>query len=220
MTTTQSVNGRTRKSLAEQIDRLDEILEGLAQSLDAAAAGAVKEAVNVALKESVPAAVLEVLANKELQQRAGVTHTPATQPPPMAVRLTNTARRCWNWLAEAARDTWDSITTVGQVVKVWMLEAANHILATGRAKVQQVRDQVTAGVRVGWMRLVVLATLARQLRRRLPVALGVGVAAGLIAYLAGPLVVPVACGVVGFFGALLVPWEAIPRVTSGPDVGG
>jgi hypothetical protein len=95
----------------------------------------------------------------------------------VAVRLAETARRCWNWLAEAARDAWDSATTAAQMVKVRALEAASHFLATGQAKVQQVRGQLTVGVRVGWMRLVVLATLARQLHRRLPVALGVGLAA-------------------------------------------
>jgi hypothetical protein len=35
MTTTSTMtNGRTRKSLAEQIDRLDAILDGLAESLN------------------------------------------------------------------------------------------------------------------------------------------------------------------------------------------
>jgi hypothetical protein len=70
------------------------------------------------------------------------------------------------------------------------------------------------------MRLVVLVALAQQLRRRLPVALGVGVAAGLVAYLVGPLVVPVACGLAGFFGSLLVPWGPTDRMTTGPEVGG
>jgi hypothetical protein len=220
MTTAMSANGSARRTLASQIDRLDEILDGLAQHLDAAVAGAVREAVTVALKEGVPVAVLEVLANKELQQRAGVPHAPATQPPPMAVRLTNTARQCWGWLVGAARDTWDSITAAVQVVKVGAMQAANHIFATGREKAQQVRDQVTAGVRVGWMRLVVFVTLARQLGRRLPVAVGVGVAVGLVAYLAGPLVVPVACGLTGFVTSLLMPWQAIDRITTVPDVGG
>jgi hypothetical protein len=174
MTTTLSANGRARKPLASEIDRL--------------------------------------LASQP---------TPASQPPvTAAVRLADTTRRCWNWLAEAARDTWDSVTTAGQVVKVWTLEAANHILAAGRAKAQQVRDQVTAGVRVGWMRLVVLATLVRQLRRRLPVALGVGVAAGLVVYLAGPLVVPVACGLAGFLGALLAGRpEPLRRGRTAPEAG-
>jgi hypothetical protein len=101
-----------------------------------------------------------------------------------------------------------------------VVEAIQRSIGTIHTETQRICRQTAACARAGWVRLLTLAALARQLRRRLPVALGVGVAAGLIAYLAGPLVVPVACGVVGFFGALLVPWEAIPGVTPGPDVGG
>src|SRR5262249_55020601 len=161
-------------------------------------------AVTTAVQESAHAVVLEVLATKELQQRLGVAHTQATQPPPVSVRLADTARRCWGWLAGAARDTRDTIKTVAQMVKVRALEAANQPRASGGAGAKQARARGPAGARVGCMRLAVLATLARQLCRRLPVALGVGVAAGLIAYLAGPLVVPVACGLVGVLGSLLV----------------
>jgi hypothetical protein len=186
-----------------------------------AVAGAVKEAMTAAVQDAVHAAVLEVLSNKGLRQRQGVTPTPVSQSAPSVTnRLADTARRYWNWLAEVARDTWETVTTAAQMVKGRALQAANQFLATGRAKLQQVRDRVTAGVRVGWMRLVVLVTLARQLRRRLLISLGVGVAVGLVVYLAGPLVVPVACGLVGFFGALLCPWETIPRMTTAPDGGG
>ena len=37
-------NGRSRKSLADQIDRLDQILDGLADGLNEAVASAVKQA--------------------------------------------------------------------------------------------------------------------------------------------------------------------------------
>ena len=52
MTTTTNVNanGRIRKSLAEQLDRLDLILDGLADGLNEAVATAVKEAVGVAVR--------------------------------------------------------------------------------------------------------------------------------------------------------------------------
>jgi hypothetical protein len=224
MTTTASENGRARKSLASEIERLHEILNGLSANLHeavaTAVAGAVKEAMTAAVQEAAHAAVVKALANKEVQQRLDATPTPVSQPPvTMAVRLADTARRCWGWLAGAARDTCDTVTTAAQVVKDWALEAATHILTAGRAKAQQIRDRVTAGVRVGWMRLVVVATLARQLRRRLPVALGAGVAVGLVAYLAGPLVVPIACGLAGFLGSLLIPWQPLLRMTTEPDAG-
>src|ERR1700730_5454765 len=67
MTTT--MNGNVRKSLAEQIDRLDPILDGLAVSLSGAVADAVRETVAVAVKEAVQAVLIEVLGNPEVLER-------------------------------------------------------------------------------------------------------------------------------------------------------
>jgi hypothetical protein len=65
-------NGRMpRKSLASQLDRLDSILDGLAEALQGAVADAVREAlapaVGVAVRESALAVVQAVLANPELR---------------------------------------------------------------------------------------------------------------------------------------------------------
>ena len=55
MTTTLPANGRARKSLSDQIDRLDAILDGLAEALTGAVADTVREAVTVAVTEAVRA---------------------------------------------------------------------------------------------------------------------------------------------------------------------
>jgi hypothetical protein len=225
MTTTASENGRARKSLASEIDRLQEILDRLSENLDAAVTAAVastvREAMTAAVQEAARAAIREVLTNPAPQKPLGAGQMPATDPSaPVPVRLADRAARCWGWLVAAADDAWDTVTTVAEMVKVGVMEAAHHVILTGRAKAQQVCDRAAAKARAGWMWLMALAALARHLRRRLVVALGVGVAVGLVVYLAGPLVVPAACGLVGFFGVLLVPWEAIPRMTPGPDGGG
>src|SRR5271165_868769 len=69
MTLTMNSNGRAgRKSLAEQIDRLDGILDGLAEALNESVASTVQEAVGIAVQEAVKAAVTEVLTNVELQK--------------------------------------------------------------------------------------------------------------------------------------------------------
>jgi hypothetical protein len=47
---TTDTNGRVRKSLAEQIDRLAGILDGLAEGLNEAIVAAVKEAVVAAVQ--------------------------------------------------------------------------------------------------------------------------------------------------------------------------
>ena len=58
---TTLTNGRQRKSLAEQIDRLDSVLDGLADGFN--------EAVATAVKETVHAVLSEVLSNPELLAR-------------------------------------------------------------------------------------------------------------------------------------------------------
>ena len=80
-------NGQIRKSLAEQIDRLDAILDTLAEGLNGAVAGVVSQAVTGA----VEAAVVEVLTNPTLQQRlrAAERHDRAT---------VSVAKRVWGWL--------------------------------------------------------------------------------------------------------------------------
>jgi hypothetical protein len=223
MTQTVSPNGRARKSLADQIDHLDAILDGLAENLTeavtAAVASAVREAMPAAIDKAAQAAVREVLMDAAQQKPFGAAQMPATEPAaPVPVELADRARRCWGWLVAAAHDAWDRVTTVAEMVKVGMMEAAHHFIVTGRATVQRVCERAATKPRAGWMRLVVLVALARQLGRRLPVALGVGVAVGVVAYLAGPLLVPVACGLAGFFGSLLVPWEPMDRMTTGPDI--
>jgi hypothetical protein len=78
--TTTTDNGRRRPSLSEQIDRLDSILDGLADALNEAVATAVKEAVGVAVKEAVQVVLAEVLANAEVLARLGTTGTAADAP--------------------------------------------------------------------------------------------------------------------------------------------
>jgi hypothetical protein len=76
--TTTIENGRRRPSLSEQIDRLDSILDGLAEALNEAVTMAVKEAVSVAVKEAVQAVMAEVLANADVLARLrGIASSPA-----------------------------------------------------------------------------------------------------------------------------------------------
>jgi hypothetical protein len=226
MTATTSTNGRTRKSLAEQIDRLDSLLNGLAENLTeavtAAVDSAVKGAITAAVREAVQAAVVEVLTAEEHRRRRGVTPTPAGAPPvPGVVRLADTARRGLGRLAGAAMSARDTVRAVARTAKVGTLKAAGRFLAAGQANVRQVCEQVAAKSRAGWLLLVALATLGKRLRGQLLVALGVGVTTGLVAYLAGPLVVPVACGLAGFVASLLAGvWMPLWRRASTPAAGG
>jgi hypothetical protein len=120
-----TTNGRTRKSLAEQIDRLDGILDGLADGLNAAVVTAVKEAVSLAVREAVQAVLTEVATNPDLLARLGVQ--PAAQPtadedepeepardsgrrPRLAERLGRVA----GWVKGRVRATWQAGVTLAR----------------------------------------------------------------------------------------------------------
>jgi hypothetical protein len=84
MTTTTTTNDRPRKSLAEQLDRLDAILDGLSEALQGAVADAVQHAVGLAVKDAVQGVLSELLANPEVlaMLRSPTTPTPPESTPP------------------------------------------------------------------------------------------------------------------------------------------
>src|SRR5215472_5821017 len=93
-------NASPRKNLASQLDRLDRILDGLADGLNEAVAAAVKEAVGVAVEEAVKGLVAEVLANPELLAKLagllGAKAVPAANVPKPPAKL-------FKWTSRLAR---------------------------------------------------------------------------------------------------------------------
>jgi hypothetical protein len=82
------------------------------------------------------------------------------------------------------------------------MEAANRCLIAGRAKLEEVREQVATKARTGWMLAVALAALARRFRKQLLVAAGVGVLVGVVCYLGGREIASFGCGLAGFAASL------------------
>ena len=79
-------NGRPRKQLSEQLDRLDLILDCLADGLNQAVADAAREGTRLAVKD----AILEILTNPELRaavRAAGGDITPQPVRPNLWARL-------------------------------------------------------------------------------------------------------------------------------------
>src|SRR5688500_6513503 len=58
-----NTNSRPRRQLADQIDRLDRVLDGLAENLNEAVASAVQQSVGAAAREAVQGVLAEVLGN-------------------------------------------------------------------------------------------------------------------------------------------------------------
>jgi hypothetical protein len=191
--TTLSTNGRgERKSLAGQLDRLDRILDGLADGLNEAVALAVKETVAAA----VEVAVREVLANAELRRRLQaeepgrpglLRRTVAT----LGRGLVSTARSCWNWVTELAGRGRDRATEA-----VVAFQQGRQTLAVN------VRRGMSAFSRRVLLSGVVAAGLLRRFRTPLLVATASGLMIGLGCYLAGPAVASAVSGLAGFTASL------------------
>ena len=82
MTTATTSNGRPpRKSLSDQIEKLDGILDMMAEAIPQVVADSVRQAVGDAVRQAVEASVREALANPTLLQ-AALPATSRRRPPP------------------------------------------------------------------------------------------------------------------------------------------
>jgi hypothetical protein len=80
---TMETNSKARKSLSDQIDRLDHILDGLSEALEGAVADAVQHAVGLAVKDAVQGVLTELLANPAvLAMLRGPTPPTSPEGPP------------------------------------------------------------------------------------------------------------------------------------------
>jgi hypothetical protein len=162
MNVTMNTNGRTRKTLASQLDRLDQILDCLSDGLNEAVALAVKEAVTVAVRETLQAVLTEILSNPQiLEKLRGTTSTPTTAKVPEKVKMAvqvvqNHVGRLRKWVGAELR-------ACGEVCKAgW--------------------TRVRACCKKAWQRLAVV----RRFKYQLAVAVGIGVAVGGASYFAEP----------------------------------
>ena len=199
MANTSSANGRTqRKSLAEQIDRLDAILDGLAEGINDTVVTAVQEAVQLAVR----AAVVEVLTNEELRRRLQPV---AAGPAPTGVwvgRLLGKARAFLGGLLRLVAA--GCAGAAAALRKAWDRGAEALGPGTARERAAAACGRVAATARRLWTKVVALKCLARRFRRPVLVALGVGSAAGVLAYFSGPWAAAAAGWLSGFVTTLAV----------------
>jgi hypothetical protein len=176
--TTMMRNGQGRPSLAQQIDRLDAILDGLAGALNEAVAQAVKDAVT----EAVKAAITETLANPELRRRI----VPQAEKPSLLRRL----------LAKARGAVVAVKTQACRLVR-WLARTASGSVKAVKSGVCFGWTTTTAKVAAVVRSMPTWPLLAWKLRMPVLLAIGVGGTLAVACYLAGPLVASAVSGVAG-----------------------
>lgn len=113
-----------RRTLQDQLDRMDKILDGLAEALEGAVAMAVGDAVQTAVKEAVYTAIAEFAKNPQLLSAPTVngTMTPeqpavlAQEPPkPEASTAETPAENAIPWLVAIRTGVQPALETVRQL---------------------------------------------------------------------------------------------------------
>jgi hypothetical protein len=196
---TTNVNNRPqRQTLASQIDRLEGILAGLADTLGETVAEAVQDAVG----KAVELAVKEVLTNPELLGALQAQAAPTTEPAKSAQdgSLTKTIGQAW-------QRTGAKVGEKAAVVGSWLSRACAWVggcLQTGWAWLSGACGRVMACVAAVWSALPAMLMILWTYRKPLLIAVTVGLVVGLGCYFAGPLVSATFSGLAGFVGALVV----------------
>jgi len=163
MTTAVRTNsdGQQRKTLASQLDRLDDILDGL----DSALAGAVQEAVSMAVKQAVQAVLSEVLTNRELQEQLQRAAKESSPPEPPRVKPSpSLLNRLWQVATEKVRRTVQTVQRFGRGVGMALVAVGGVLAGIVYAARKQIAS-VAAAVYQGGKRLLgrAITTLASMM---------------------------------------------------------
>src|SRR5262245_38460804 len=188
-------NHAARKSLASQIDRLDGILDGLAEALNESVADAVRGVVGQAVREAVEATAKELLASPALLSLALQAHRAETGPG--APQSEEPARRSPAWALRGA------LGRAGQL--------ASGAARAARGAVAVALERLSGLAQAGGLLVAGLWAC----RRACALAVGVGAAAGLASYLAGPALASAACGLASAALALVGRLLTGPRLRPG-----
>jgi hypothetical protein len=160
--TTTTMNGKPRKQLADQLDRLDGIIDALADGLNQAVIDAAREGTRLAVKD----AIVEIMTNPELRAllapaRPEPVPVPVPVPTPPEVGPEPKAPGLWTRIKAKVAAARDALTVAATKAK--------EAVAT---RYQAASDTVAA---VG-----TAAGEALPLRRVLWVGLGAGLLVGLV----------------------------------------
>jgi hypothetical protein len=204
MSSTVSNNGKARRSLATELDRLDQMLDGLANGLNEAVGDAVKAALGGGMHEMVRAVLTELFNSPETlaKLRAVLGATPAGAALPVPARRGMRKRLCGLWsgiracarklrqaCAARVRLQWGRVCSTGKGIRQALVVVRNHL------------------------------PMARPFRRQILTAFAFGLGMGVLAWFAGPWLASFASGFGGFTIALAAQaglwfWRMLRRTQS------
>ena len=194
-----TLNGHhQRKTLSTQLDRLDVILDGLAEALNESVADAVRNVVGQVVRESVETTIREVLGNQDLlkaalaRQAPTVPSQPIAKKPSMWRRLGNAMQAGWNWVKEKATQVVNVIDEVAQ--------SCVSVVAAGAVNAWTCAKSMVSGA---WALLLLVWFVVCQFRTPLLIASSIGVVIGVGCYCAGPLVASAFSGFTTFAGSFI-----------------
>ena len=192
ITTMNVVNGPQRKTLEYQLDRLDSILDGLADALNGAVADAVKDAVGLAVREAVSAVLAEVMNNPAIVAKlAGASAAVKPEPVvPTPVQPVSEGRM---------KAVWNRAT--GGVCSI-----LRRVVGFTRGGVRKVANAIRTGfarVRAAVAIVSALATLAGLGRRAVLWAFVIGLLVGVGCYAGGPVVASAFGGLMAYVASLI-----------------
>jgi hypothetical protein len=171
-------NGHTqRKTLATQIDRLDSILDGLADALNESVACAVRDVVGQAVQEAVQATIREVLGNPELLRASLARHAPP--PAPVAKRLS---------LKELLVSAGAQACEKARKAIGWAWSSSLNKLQQGIGLIRRGCERANRGCSLAFQFVEGVVRFAAHYRRTCFIALAVGILSGVAVYYSGPVV--------------------------------
>jgi hypothetical protein len=150
MSNATATNGRPRKQLSEQLDRLDGIIDALADGLNQAVADAAREGTRLAVKD----AIIEIMSNPELRAMLAPQSPPPAAPAPAAMPE---ARKPGLWsrikakVAAARAAVAGAVTRAKEAMIRRTVIAGDAVVALGRATGESlpVRRIALVGLGVG-----------------------------------------------------------------------
>jgi hypothetical protein len=158
-TTTMPSNGKVqRKQLADQLDRLDAILDLMAEGLPAAVADACREGTRLAVKD----AVVQILTDPELRAML-VSHLPAPVPAPATPDVPPKPKKPSIWSRLKTKFATAKSVTVAFAAKAKTAVAAKcaaltaTVAAIGTAAGEALQVRRVAGIALGVGLVVALA---------------------------------------------------------------